>query len=78
MKKFQSLGKSLNKSEQKKINGGELAPGCPDGNQSYCCDITYTDDSTGTKDFCATGETDARIQAIHSASNVYSADCQLA
>lgn len=54
MKKFETLGRSLTKDEQKKINGGDECVDCGGGGEAGCgtgisCANKAAGDSCGTK-----------------------------
>jgi hypothetical protein len=72
MKRFQSLGRSLSKKEQKQIGGGYMQP------VDYCCDVTYTDGSVDQKTVSSDTVQHARAYVIQNYSEVWDVKCELA
>jgi hypothetical protein len=76
MKKFEMLGRTLSKQEQKMIKGGDgpHTQFCDAGTSSYCCDLILTNGSHAQETVCASSEQGARVAAInkhfHETSNV--------
>jgi hypothetical protein len=78
MKKFEELGRSLNKAEQKMIFGGYMALACPEGQTNYSCCVSYADNTPdGWVNQCATSQRNAETTYQTSHPNMWSIDCNV-